>query len=923
MIPQLRVRTEFSFRQCYGPLPEVAARLAEIGCAAAGIVDNGTWGHVQWEKVLSKAGIQPMFGFEAPVEAGEFKPLAWGLAESLPDFYSFTSSKPRTAEAWAAARGVVRFAGAALDDPEAFDYIDINPMSRRRAVNALRLHKATGKPLVVTSDNVYPARPDLGRFAAICGSSRTTPSWILSDEELRAAIPVDDATWAAAVRGNHEVAERLAGVKLRAAPIIRVAGDLHALVEEGRQYRMRSGHIKAWTDEYQSRLERELLLIEQKAFSSYFLVVADLVLWAKQRMLVGPGRGSSAGSLACYLLRITEVDPLVHGLLFERFIDANRSDLPDIDIDFNDQKRALCFEHLAEKYGSENIARIGSINTLKPRSVMAEVSKRMGIPRGRTFNVLNVLIEYSGGDARYGKGLEDTLENTQPGRDFMRDFPEAAVMGDVENHAWHTGVHAAGIIVSNEPVIEYCTVIDGVAQIDKQGAEYLGLLKIDALGLRTLGVIEDSGCITPEELYGLALDDPEVLAVFNAQKFSGIFQFEGAVQRRVSAIIPIKSFKQIDHITALARPGPLGSGAATTYAARHAGSESVGDMHPLVEPYVKETHGLMLYQEQLMFIGKNLGELSWDELAVMRKAMSGSKGEEFFDQMRGSFLKGATKNGMDLADATKLWKAMVTFGAWGMNKSHTVSYSTISYWCAHMKRYHPLEYAASCLRSAKDDEQVVEILRELVAEGVRFIPFDADLSEGNWAARDNKLVGGFQNLVGIGPAKARLYMQRRANGGLTAADRERLAALPVKNSELRPAHARWGEWYSRPAAFNIAGRLCEFADLKDGDNAVVIGRLVKKERRDENEQRRLEKRSGERTPLGLDLFLDLFMVDDSVSKPARVRVGVRDWLRWGAKIADRAVDNDDWFLVRGRWMEQFQILLVKKIRCLTNPELLS
>lgn len=922
-LPQLRVRTEFSFRRAYGPVAAVAERLAELKCPVGGIVDAGTWGHVRWEKALSAVGVQPAFGFEAPVERGEFKPLAWALAESLPEFYRFTSSQPKTEEDWAAARGMIRFAGAALTDPATFDYIDINPLSRLQTRRALELHKATGKPLVVTSDNSYPREADIGRFAAICGDEKVTPQWILSEQEMRASIPVDDATWAAAVRGTHEVAERLAGVKLRKAPIISVPGDLRAVVEEGRQYRLKARHLREWTLEYQARLERELAMIDEKEFASYFLVVADLVVWAKQHMLVGPARGSSAGSLVCYLMRITEVDPLVHNLLFERFIDINRNDLPDIDIDFNDKKREMCFDYLAEKYGRECVARIGSISTLKPRSVMAEVSKRMGIPKGRTFSVLNVLIEYSSGDARYGKGLEDTIENTQPGRDFIRDFPEAAVMGDVENHAWHTGVHAAGVIVSTVPVVEYCTVIDGVAQLDKPDAEHLDLLKIDVLGLRTLGVIEDAGCVTSEQLYGLQLNDPAVLRVFDEAKFAGIFQFEGPAQRRVSLQVPIDSFQKIDHVTALARPGPLGGGAAGNYIKRNLGQAETTYKHPSMADYLGDTHGVVLYQEQVMRIVRELGKFSWEETSVIRKAMSGRKGKEFFDRRGEAFVEGAATLGIDAATAGEIWTEICSFGAWGMNASHTCSYAIISYWCAYMKHHHPLEYAAACLRNAKDDEQVVELLRELAAEGVHYVPFDLSLSEENWAAKDGRLVGGFSNLVGVGPVKAALYKQRRDTGTLTDKDRAAIEKATVKNQDLRPAHTLWGHIYSDPEAHNIAGRVKEFTDLEDGESGVVVCRLIRKDRRDENESVRLAKRGGDLKPPGDDLFLDLFIVDDSVSKPVVARIRPRNWASIGVKVADRAVDGQDWFLMRGRWLKQFSMLIVEKLKCLTNPRMLE
>jgi len=917
--PQLRVRTECSFRKAYGPIPLVAERLAALGTELACIVDSsGTWGHVRWQKELTKRGLACGYGAEFPLEN---KLVAWALAEDHKAFYRFSSAAPRTEEGWMSAPGVLRFAGNALADPQCFDYVDVNPQSIKAARAAVALSQRTGKPLVLTGANDYPTPEERPAFLAWADNARVTPQHLLATEpELRAAFWfLSDDEFRAAWRGAFEVAERIPRRPLPVAPIISVEGDLTALVRAGQRYRLEAGHLPGWNDEYEARLLRELDMIGQKQFESYFIVVADLVVWAKERMLVGPARGSSAGSLVCYLLRITEVDPIPHGLLFERFIDINRNDLPDIDIDFNDQKRELCFTYLADKYGAANVGRIGSLSTLKPRSVMAHVGKKMAVPHGATFPVLNVLIEYSSGDSRYGKGLEDTLANTQPGKDFMAKYPEAALMSALENHASHTGVHAAGIIVSNEPVTDYCTVRNGVAQLDKKDAEDLNLLKIDALGLRTLGVIEDTGCITAEQLYALKLDDPEVLSIFNSAKFSGIFQFEGAAQRRVSVQVPVVAFQQIDHITALARPGPLGGGAAGHYINRNAGREPVAYKHPSMETYLGETMGVVLYQEQVMRVVRELGKFSWEETSTIRKAMSGRKGKEFFDQRGRMFREGAAENGISAEQADEIWNEICSFGAWGMNKSHTTSYAVISYWCAYMKRYHPLEYAAACLRSAKDDDQAIEILRELRTEGVEYVAFDPALSEQNWAAKDGKVVGGYRNLVGVGPVKAAQYIAKRNSTGLSPADLARLEKLPIKNKELYPAHALWGDLYRDPASMNVRGRIREFTALEEGDNAVVICKVVRKERRDENETVRASARGFLKE--GQTLFLDLFVVDDSVSKPVLARVRPAQWEALGIPLADKAVDGKEWLLVRGRWLQQFSMMIVEKVKCLSNPRL--
>jgi DNA polymerase III alpha subunit len=935
MFPQLRVRTEFSYRQCFGPVAHVAKVLAAMQCPAAAIVDGGTWGHVRWAKELGKTTVKPLFGTELAIPQPDGrKPTAWALARDSRAFYRFSTAARREgvdlpALFAASAGGVLRFAGAALDDPECFDFVDINPGSALQTRKALALAKRTGKPLVITSDNAYAEKGDYSAFMALIDREKTTPQHILTLDELRASLSMlDDATFNEAVANTRAVAEECASALVK-APLITLPGDLRGMAEAGRQYRVAAGHIPEWTQEYDDRLQRELAMIESKKYESYFLMVADLVCWAKDRMLVGPGRGSSAGSIACYLLRITEIDSIKHDLLFERFIDVSRNDLPDIDIDFNDQKRDTVFTYLADKYGSANVARIGNINTMKPRSVMAQVCKKLGIPDHERFDVLNVLIEYSSGDSRYGKGLEDTMANTEPGKRFAARHQNAHVMFRLENHASHSGVHAAGVIVCNEPVSDFCTVgADGVAHIDKPDAEYLNLLKIDALGLRTLGVIEDAGVATSEELYGLPLDDQAVLDIFNEHRYSGVFQFEGQAQRRVAAEVNIDSFRKIDHVTALARPGPLGGGASQHYIARAAGREEVTYRHPTMADYLSKTMGVVLYQEQVMRICFEIGRFSWEVVSEIRKAMSGRKGKEYFDRRGDEFVKGAATIGVPESDARTMWNEICTFGAWGMNASHTTSYGVISYWCAWMKRYHPLEYAAASLRGAKDDDQTMEILRDMAAEGIDYIPFDAELSAANWSVTEGKLLGGFMNLVGIGPAKAAAALElreqaRRLPDGMKLAawekTRAKLATLEVKFSDLYPLHNKYRAIYNDPEAFGCAaGSVVSTLDaMPNRGSVLLICKIINKKLRDRNEAVLVARRNG-RVEKGQTLFLDIIVNDDS-GTPCTLRIDKYDYEPLG-RMCDERLQPGDELLVRGVRVENFSMVKVDRIKCLSRPE---
>jgi hypothetical protein len=1178
MTVQLRVRTEYSFKEAFGPLPRVIAQLQAIGCRAAGMVEmgGGTWGHIQWEKACTKADIQPMFGAEWACTAtydpdAEIRPIMWALARDTRALYTTTTlahsqlvrgMPSLTHEQALAAQGLVKFAGGALATEElaAHDdtYIDVNPGSALSQRRAVALARRTGRPLVITSDNYFPAPNDLKTFNYVGRQQKPTPQWILNwdDPHLRMAFPgLTDEDLAAAIRGATEVAEQLQGVKLQKAPLISVPGDLRSLCEAGREARA----IAGWGQPYIDRLERELALIHEKQFESYFLVVADMVSWAKQRMLVGPARGSAAGSLVCYLLGITEVDPIPYGLIFERFVDVTRADLPDIDLDFPDAQRDTVYEYLAERYGRENVARIGTIGSYKPKSALVQVCKRLGIPPYETFAVKNAMFVRSSGDSRANNCLIDTLNETVPGREFLEKYPAATAAGDLEGHAAGTGVHAAGVCVCNEPVSNFCTVAGGVMQVDKYDAEALNLLKIDALGLRTLGIIEDTGVVTREQLYSLRFDDPNVFRLFNERKYAGIFQWEGRALQTVTDQLRITRFDDLEQITALARPGPLGGGAATRYIERHEGRESHEYVHPSMAEYLDESYGLVLYQEQVLRMCREIGHMSWDDATLLRKAMSKSYGKEYFSKFEDKFVAGAKLEGIGESDARQMWDQINSHGAWSFNKctsgatlaklahssirfpagwvridelydayvenpspwirqqqsmpwlysvhpdgrayphkvkaiykngpkpclkftfadgtevvctadhkfvinsawrpagvsrpgdgwlmaeneptpfrrgmnpsgvktgrkaaearhdkaqkcercgrghsrmelhhrdfehgdirpwdvewlcpschkkehyaagrtkrnekgmrlawkeliriedagvvetydiemeehhnfvingglvthnSHSVSYAILSYWTAWLKAHHPLEYAAACLRHAKDDQSVVDLLRELTREGVRYIAFDPELSAADWTVQGDMIVGGFKNIVGVGDSKAEAFVLSRAAGRYTEGQQRMLENPDIKYSALYPVHERYGEYFSDPESMGIrAGtRLTEIRDFPEEGEVVFIGMMTEKDQRDENETVRVARRKGRRVR-GPSLFCDLSLVDDSTSTPITLRVDRWQYEPYGRLIMERAIEGKEFFLIRGHKIRGYPMVKFERIKCLSNPGL--
>ncbi|HEX8552792.1 MAG TPA: DNA polymerase III subunit alpha [Abditibacteriaceae bacterium] len=930
-IPQLRVRTEFTFRYAYGKVDRVAQALRDMGAPAAGIVDGDTWGHVRFRKAMKDAGVRAMYGREVAVPHADGRmPVAWTLAEDIEAFYTFSSAATHSGtdipKLFADARGVIRFAGAGLDDPACFDYVDVNPGSVLQQRRALELARRTGRPLVVTSDNAYPRPEDHRAFLAVIDRESLNPRPIMTTAELRAALSImDDATFATAVANTREVAARCAS-ELHNAPLIQVPGSLRELVELGRQARIGKGHIVQWTSEYSARLDRELALIESKKFDSYFIVVADMIQWAKERMLVGPARGSSAGSLVCYLLAITEVDPIAYGLLFERFIDVTRNDLPDIDIDFNHVKREAIFGYLSEKYGADCVARIGNIATLKAPSLLSRVCPKLGIAEHHRARLLDVTqFRELPGSAIFGKTIAHAIETTSVGQRFKELHPQIECVLPAENHADHTSVHAAGVIVCNVPVTKFCTVDDkGIAHLDKVDAEELNLLKMDALSIATLSVIEDAGVVTAEELYALKPNDPEVYKIIDSGKCVGVFQFDGGSMRKITSKVRVNEFRLIDHITALSRPGPLDSGATDVYIKRENGQEPDNFPHPSLEPILKSTHGIILYQEQVMRICREVAGFPWEDVSDIRRAIGKKKGNDYFDQRRAQFIEGAAKTvGMSADVALSVWQSMLTFGTYGFNQSHSVSYGIVSYWCAWMKRYHPLEFAAACLRAEDAPEKISEILRECQQQGIDFIAFDPDLSGMTWEVRDGKLVGGFMNIVGIGPSKAAKAIADRAAGTLK---RERFENPTLRFAELFPLRRKYRDWYINPESFGCRDGTVivtsnEFAS-SGWPEYVWLAQVVGKRNRDDNEQRLVDRRNGE-VKSGGTQFLDIICRDDfGADIIVRIPPAVFEPL---GRMAMENLRTGDVVLVRAKKVPEYNILRVVPwgLRCINRPDILD
>lgn len=933
----LRLRTEYSFGIAYGPLPRVIEAVGDAPSLA--ITDRGgTWGHVAFSKACKKANKKPIFGVELAVveklerEKSPINYMAF-LAKTnagLKQIYELTSEATRDSNFYFEPRidyGRVAELGqdvAVLSGPSPrFDllapcrnlFLELGPNSNSSAVKQYSERFKT--PVVACSDNLYPRPEHREIYEIVAGrrrDSRTTPMHILDSFEWELACRQVDG-----IGRSHILADECNAEIPKAKMVKFDAGEtLEAMC---RRYAPVRG-INLNDPIYGLRLRRELDLIAEKDFADYFFVIEDMLRYAKQHMLVGPARGSSCGSLVCYLLSITEIDPIPFGLLFERFIDINRKDLPDIDIDFPDNRRDMVFTYIENKYGRDCVARLGTVMRYQAKSAIDAVAIALHIPKWETEDLKNSIMFRSSGDARAAFCILDTFNDLEIGRAMLSKYPHLKIASDIEDHASTTGQHAAGVVITEEPISYFCSVNNrsgsGVAMVDKKDAESVNLLKIDALGLRTLAVIQD--CLdqvglSREWILKYPIDDKAAFDVLNKSRFAGIFQFEGYALQNLCQQMKVTDFEDVAALTALARPGPLNSGGATEYVKRKMGVNLVVPIHSSIADITKITYGVVIYQEQVMQIARQMGQMNWEDVSTLRSIMSKTLGDEAFAKHKVTFMAGAQSQGITPEDALHTWKNICTMGSWSFNRSHAVAYGMVSYWCLVLKAKYPLEWAAACLRHSSDDEQCVKFLRELDKEGYRYKDFDYDRSELNWSIKNGELLGGLLNIVGIGKTKAADIISKRKSGKeLTKAMESKLRAgvTPYSYEKVFQCRSRFAEVIKNPLNYGIVTKLWRLGDITSDMTGefLFFGKITKKDLRDLNEPFFVQKRNGDLIPEGSPrLFLNLTVEDDTAN--ILVCIGKNDYGSIGERLYQDARIND-WYLWKGRMRSGFRKIYIER-----------
>lgn len=541
------------------------------------------------------------------------------------------------------------------------------------------------------------------------------------------------------------------------------------------------------------RLEHELSIICRLGFAGYFLIVWDFVRFARERGIPCSARGSGCGAITSYVLKISHVCPLEYDLLFERFMDPNRNEAPDIDIDFCQDRREQVIEYVKQKYGAGSVAQICTFGTMAAKAALKDVGRVLDIPLDRV-NAMTKLVP-----ARLGATLDDALAEVP---EFRKEYESDAltrrwidVARKLEGTNRQAGIHAAGVVIANGPIIDFVPVHRAIRKGEDNGEgarsylksepvvatqwvmgdlEKVGMLKMDFLGLRTLTVIDNTVKLVEKtrgeriRIDELPLDDVETYQLLQRGEARGVFQLESEGIRELLKRMKPDNIRDIIAIMALYRPGPLQGGMVDSYVNRKHGRETWTDAHEVVAEVLKETYGVMVYQEQVMRILNRLGGIDLSSAYACIKAISKKK-KEIIDQRKIDFIQGAQQRGLTKEQAEAIFDLIVVFGGYGFNKSHTAAYARLGYQTAYLKRHYTAEFMAALLSSEIDDANKRDILVEHIADaralGVEVLPPDINMGEPDFTVRGGKIVFGLTAIKGLGRGAAEAICRARAEGG--------------------------------------------------------------------------------------------------------------------------------------------------------------
>ncbi|MBN2780403.1 MAG: DNA polymerase III subunit alpha [Candidatus Marinimicrobia bacterium] len=662
----------------------------------------------------------------------------------------------------------------------------------------IKLSRETGIPLVCANDAHYAKREHseahdallcIGTASNIADTNRMKYAndefYYKSSDEMAALFSdVPEAlenTVKIAEQCNFEI--RTGEYHLPSFPIPEESGTkdpdiyLDMLVQEGLKRRF-DGNI---SDEHRERTEYELSVIKKMGFSGYFLITQDFVQWAKLHDIpVGPGRGSAAGSLVAYALGITNINPLSYDLLFERFLNPDRITMPDIDIDFCYERRGEVIDYIKERYGSDSVTQIITFGRMKAKAVVRDVARVMGM-------------DYATGD-RFAKAIPENIkiekEDTDKGiteltkaRSINKDLDDLIGESPAHEKLWEistvlegmnrqVGIHAAGVVIAPDDLLNYIPLYrsakdDVTTQYDMGCLEQVGMLKVDFLGLRTLTVIKHTLALLKQrgieiDIDNIPFDDPKVYSLFSEGRTFGLFQFESSGMREYLKKLGPTCIEDLVAMNALYRPGPMNN--IPIFISRKHGGK-VDYLDPKMEPILKTTYGVIVYQEQVMKIASTIAGLSLAKADTLRRAM-GKKKLDVMEKMRDEFIAGAGQNKVSPRVANEIYDLLIKFASYGFNKSHSVAYAYIAYQTGYLKAYYPAEFMAANLTSERGEiKRVVELVSEAGKLDISVLPPDVNTSTEYFSVLDGKITYGLSALKSIGEKAAEEIVRARKEGG--------------------------------------------------------------------------------------------------------------------------------------------------------------
>ncbi|HEY5247594.1 MAG TPA: DNA polymerase III subunit alpha, partial [Dermatophilaceae bacterium] len=665
-------------------------------------------------------------------------------------------------------------------------------VERQTMKDLLRLSKDLGLPLLATNDLHYTKAEDAKAHAALLcvqsGSTLMDPNrfkfdsdefYLKSPQQMRhlwRELPAAcDNTLLIAERCDVSFTEH-EGAYMPAFPCPEGEDETSWFIKEVE----RGLHVRypaGVPDEVRRQAEYETQVIVSKGYPGYFLVVADFIGWSKRNGIrVGPGRGSGAGSMCAYVMEITDLDPLRHGLIFERFLNPERASLPDFDIDFDERRRGEVIHYVTEKYGEERVAQIVTYGTIKAKQAVKDASRVMGFPFSMGEKLTKAMPPAIMGKDVPLSGIFDPehkrYAEAATFRQVHSEDPQAqevvkTALG-LEGLKRQWGVHAAGVIMSSEPLLDLIPIMrreqDGqiITQFDYPSCEALGLVKMDFLGLRNLTILDDAlvnvrsnrGDEIDLDALSKTLDDPATYELLGRGDTLGVFQFDGGPMRALLRLMKPDNFEDISAVGALYRPGPMGANSHTNYALRKNHQQEISYPHAelahALEPLLGTTYGLIVYQEQVMEIAQKLAGYTLGKADLLRRAM-GKKKRSVLDAEYLGFEAGMVANGFSPAAIKALWDVLVPFSDYAFNKAHSAAYGLVSYWTAYLKANYPAEYMAAVLTSVRDDKDKSALyLNECRRMGIRVLPPDVNESSANFTAVGTDIRFGLAAIRNVG-----------------------------------------------------------------------------------------------------------------------------------------------------------------------------